>query len=155
MGEVGSAEFLLGDVVGEHVPDRGGDPVFDGDQGPEWAATGGQPFVADLQVGVLGPLRAEGGESEGTFEIRVAGADLGVLGAAGGLVVAGADIGPGREVPGGGNRVMSPPVSAMITSATARLIPGTVSSRSSAGRKGAIASSIRSSSCPIAVVSWS
>src|SRR5262249_29615388 len=102
LAEVGTAELPIGNVVGEHVPDRCDDRVLDGDQGFERAAAGGQPVVAGLQVGVLGSHRAEGGEPEGAFEIRIAGADLGVLGAAGRLVVAGADPGPGGEVFGGG-----------------------------------------------------
>jgi hypothetical protein len=35
LGEVGTAEFLVGDVVGEHVADRDDDRVLDGDQRPE------------------------------------------------------------------------------------------------------------------------
>src|SRR5665648_919995 len=52
---------------------------------------------------------------------------------------------PAQEArwPGDAKRVMSAPVSAMITSATPVLMPGTVTIRSRTPRKGAIASSMR------------
>lgn len=59
--------------------------------------------------------------------------------------------------PGVSNTVISPPVSAMITSATVTEMPGIVVSASRAARKGEIASSIRAVSrsiMPVAVSIW-
>src|SRR4051812_30533833 len=49
--------------------------------------------------------------------------------------------GPGDQLPSGGNRLISTPISAMITCAAVRPTPPISSSRSAAGANGAIASS--------------
>jgi len=48
VGGDGVAEFLVADVVGQHVPDRGDDRVFDGDQCPERAAALGLATAESL-----------------------------------------------------------------------------------------------------------
>jgi hypothetical protein len=40
-------------AVGEHVPGRGEDDVFDGDDGFDPAAPEGDPFVFDTELGVF------------------------------------------------------------------------------------------------------
>ncbi len=61
---------------------------------------------------------------------------------AGGLAVAGTNPGPERQVPAVRNRVLSPPVAAMMTSAVDRRTPGMVTSRSSWRANGRISTSI-------------
>jgi hypothetical protein len=73
--------------------------------------------------------------SRAGFEVAVPRPGGGCFASAGGLVLPGADPGPRAEVGGGGEAVMSAVVSAMMMSATVRLTPGMLVSRSR-GRAG-------------------
>src|SRR5664279_4518443 len=69
-GVVVPAEVGVGDVGGEHVPDRGEQGVFDGDEGFHRAAAGGDASVAGGESGVLfASGDAECGDAEGAFEV--------------------------------------------------------------------------------------
>src|SRR4051794_267132 len=52
-GEVVGAQVVVGDLVGQDVPDRDGEFVHDGAQGSLPAAAGGEAPVVDGVVGVL------------------------------------------------------------------------------------------------------
>jgi len=100
--EVVAAEFAVGLAGGEHVPVGDEDGVFDGAERAAVSDPWSESLVLGLEVGVLGAGRGEGGFFERDPEPL--GAFAGASGAAfaGGLVVAGAASGPGREVSGGG-----------------------------------------------------
>lgn len=66
------------------------------------AAAGPKTSVAGGEVGVLGACGRDRGLAEDGFEPPVTGSGLAAGGVAGGLVVAGADPSPRREVLGGG-----------------------------------------------------
>src|SRR3954451_3045171 len=106
-------------VVGQHVPDRSQHAVFNGDYGLLCVAQpADEPAVLRGEVGVFAAAGGEDGDAEAAGEPVVAVAGLPGLAASTRFVVAGADTGPGRQMSGVGNRDMSAPVSAMMTSAT-------------------------------------
>src|ERR1035437_5208083 len=121
------------------MPGRCQDGVFDGDQGLEFTDASGQAPVAGAEGGgVLGAVGCHRGDTEGAGEPVVA-----VSGVCGfvsftGLVESGATPAQEARCPGVGKRLMSAPVSAMITSATPGPTPGMVSRRARGSRKGAM-----------------
>jgi hypothetical protein len=123
LGEVVRAQVVVVRVSGEHVPDSGQDGVLEGHDGFLFAQSRGQPSVTGCQVGVF----AAGGHGCGAQ--RPAEPPVAVSGVAG-FVFPADSCCPGHtpvqeaRCPAVAKRVMSPPVSAMITSAVRWPTPG-------------------------------
>src|SRR4051794_18685405 len=138
-----AAEVGVGNAGGEHVPDGDEHGVFDGDERLLRSASGGDPPVFGRQIGAAAAGGRECGDAEGAFEVGVGRPGLGGLDPAADSLLPGQVPAHDARCSGVGKRVMSAPVSAMITSATPVLIPGMVTSRSRTVRKGSIAALIR------------
>ena len=99
-GEVVVAGIVVELAGLEHVPDRGQDGEPDRGDGLVVPAPAAQALILRGQLGVLGPASREGGFGQGGSEPLVALAGLAEAACAGRLIVAGAHLGPGREVLG-------------------------------------------------------
>src|SRR3954447_9450281 len=98
VGEVVAAEVAVGLAGREHVPDRAEHRVLDRAEGAFVAAARLEPPVLRFEVVALDPDRGHGGFFE--REVQPFGSVAGLAGSAfaGGLVVAGALAGPGRQM---------------------------------------------------------
>src|SRR4051812_38732682 len=96
-----AAEVAVGLAGAEHVPVGDEDRVLDGAQGAAVPDPRPQALVLGLQVAAVGARRRERGLGQRDRQPLGALAGAPGLALAGGLVVAGAAPGPGREVPGG------------------------------------------------------
>src|SRR5438876_5888793 len=136
--EVVAPEFTIRLAVPQDVVDDDEDAVGDSDYGLLIAAPLDEAAVLGGEVGVAFPYGAAGTLDEGLAQgaVGVAGAAAQPLARA--LMVARAEAGPGGRWPAVGNRVMSQPSSAAITSAVRRATPGMVSSWVSASACGAV-----------------
>jgi len=135
----------LGGGVRQQVPGNDQDGPADGDDGALGAAAAGDAPVAFAEDGA--GLGGSGGgftKNGGRVGVAVAGGALAVL-VAGRFRDAGGQPGPGDQVPGGGERVMPVPISARMTCAAARLMPGISSSRAIRSASGAACAAIAAS----------
>ena len=135
-GVVAGAEVVVaGGGVGEQVPDDDQDGAGDGDEGLELAAAVDEAPVAFAEEGV-GLGGGGGGLTEDALEVGVALA--GFAGAAAGpdWMVRGQSFAQDTRWPAVGNRVMSSPISAMMTCAACGADPGDlVEPREAAGAR--------------------
>src|SRR3954468_22418068 len=138
-----AAEVGVGNAGGEHVPDGDEHGVFDGDERLLRSAAGGDAPGVGRPIGAAAAGGRECGDAEGAFEVGIAGRVLVDLIRPADSLLPGQVPAHDARCSAVGKRVMSAPVSAMITSATPMLIPGMVTSRSRTVRKGSSATSIR------------
>src|SRR5664279_67421 len=99
---IAGAEFPVRLVGGEHVPDREQDAVLKCNDRSQATDSGFEAVMTVLQERLVYLHAGHGGAAQRAFEIGIPGSGFRLFGDFGGLVVAGADTGPGREVPCGG-----------------------------------------------------
>jgi len=104
---VGSLEMILTQVfeygsVGEHVPDRGDDRMLDRDEGPHGTSPGGESLISGLEVCSICSDGCHGRDAQRSLEVRVAWPGVTGFHFPRGLVVAGANTGPGGQLRGCG-----------------------------------------------------
>ena len=122
-GVVVGAGVAVEVTVGEQVPGGDDHGVFDGDDGAHGSAAGGDAFVFGGEVGVLRAGRRECGDAEDTFEVAVTRPVLLDLTRPADSLDPGDNPAQDARCPAEGNTLISPPVSAMNTSATMRENP--------------------------------
>src|SRR6266487_91078 len=101
LGEVVAAQILVVALVGEQMPGDDQDRVADRDRGALFAEAAGQPPELGRQVGVAGVAGGPGALDEDLAEPAVAFGGPARVALASADVVAGAQAGPGGQVPGG------------------------------------------------------
>ena len=100
--KVVAAEVVLVDVVGQHVPGCCENRMLNGDNGFGLTKSGRESSVTCTKLGVvLGAGCGHGGGAQGSAQPPVAVTGLARFAFPGGLVMSGADAGPGGQMPGG------------------------------------------------------
>jgi hypothetical protein len=153
--EAGAQVGVAGIGVGQQMPDDDQDRAADRDDGFVLAAAAGDPPAALAEEGIgAGGADRDFAQDPGQAGVAVAGGVLTFL-LPGRLADPGGVPGPGGQVTGVGNRLISRPVSARRTAAATGPMPWTSSRRAAAAAKGAIISSIlvSSSAMPASIAS--